>query len=522
VKETHSPDAAADSAPPDAARNRWRHAWLALGIALQLVANGRWILPEAAWLAPIGWLVYLERSRSIRGVATALPLYVLVEFVRWRGLVPAPGSLYYLIVGTYGLVYFLPFVVHRLVAPRLPAVPATLVFPAAWVSFEFVFQRWVTPYGSWFSLAYTQTDSLALLQLVSVTGAAGVSFLLTWFASTVAWVLRPGHTWPARVRAAGVYAGCLAAVLVFGQVRLARAVPGTPVRVAGLVPSQGLTAELEAALRPVRAGDSITPVELQAITTVAERLNDDLFTRTRREARSGARLVVWSETAGRVLKRDEQALVERAQRLAGEEGVDLMLAYGVWNPESRPPFENKVAAVSATGELAWMYEKAHPIAGAESPIMARGDGVVRALATSYGSIGAVICHDLDFPRLLRQAPREAIGLVVGPSADWSDITPLHADMATLRAIEDGFSLFRPTSNGRSLATDSRGRTLGRIDYADDAMIAYVPVAPVVTLYGVAGDVFAWLAITGLALLTLLAYRPVFTTGSSMKEASSGV
>jgi apolipoprotein N-acyltransferase len=507
---------AATTGTPEAAPYRRRHAWLALGIVLQLVANGRWILPEATWLAPVGWLIYLERSRPLRGLATALPLYILVEFIRWRGLIPAPSYLYYLIAGTYAVVYFLPFALHRLLANRIPGMAATLVFPTAWVSIEFAFQRWVTPYGSWFSLAYTQTDHLALLQLVSVTGTAGVSYLITWCAATVAWVLQPARALASRAIAVGVYAGCLLALLTFGHVRLGSntAESAAAVRVAGLVPSPDLTAELEAALRPVRAGDSITPAQLQTIAAIAERLNDDLFTRTRREARSGARLIAWSETAARVLKRDEPALLERAGRLAGEQGVDLMLGYGVWNPESRPPFENKIAAVSATGELAWTYEKAHPIAGAESPVMAAGDGVVRVLRTPYGSVGAVICHDLDFPRLLRQARRQGIGLVVGPSADWPDITPLHADMAIARAIEDGFSLFRPTSDGRSLATDSRGRTLGQVDYADDAMIAYLPVMSVATVYGAVGDVFAWLSLIGLALLAILAQRPVFTTGSS--------
>lgn len=451
----------------------------------------------------------------MRGLATALPLYVLVECVRWRGLIPAPGYLYYLITGTYALVYFLPFAVHRWIAPRVPGIAATLVFPTAWVSIEFVFQRWVTPYGSWFSLAYTQTDHLALLQLASVTGTAGISFLITWFAATVVWVVQPGRAVARRVLAAGAYGGCLLAVLIFGRVRLGTSPRGGPIRVAGLVPSPELMGEMEAVLRPVRAGQTTTPVEVRAIAAIAARLNDDLFTRTRREARSGARLVAWSETAGRVLKRDEPALLGRARRVAREEGVDLLLGYGVWNPEARPPFENRVAAVSATGELAWTYEKAHPIAGAESPVMAPGDGVIRALVTPFGSVGAVICHDLDFPRLVRGARREAIGLMVGPSADWPDITSLHADMAMLRAIEDGFSLFRPTSNGRSLATDSRGRTLGRVDDAADAMIAYVPVTSVATVYGAVGDLFAWLASVGLILLVVLAQRPVFTTGSSM-------
>jgi apolipoprotein N-acyltransferase len=67
-------------------------------------------------------------------------------------------------------------------------------------------------------------------------------------------------------------------------------------------------------------------------------------------------------------------------------------------------------------------------------------------------------------------------------------------MAILRSIESGFSLFRPTSSGRSIATDTRGRTLAAIDYADDAMVAHLRAVSVNTLYGAIGDLFAWLCL----------------------------
>jgi apolipoprotein N-acyltransferase len=501
------PDSGASAEAPGDTRARRRHAWLALGACLDVVANGRWILPGATWIAPIGWLVYLDRSRLLRGVATALPLYVALEFVRWRGLIPAPGILYYLITGTYAVVYFLPFAVHRLVAPRLRGIPATLVFPAAWVGIEFVFQKWGTPYGSWFSLAYTQSSHLAFLQSVSLAGTPGPSFLITWFASAAAWMMRPGHLPGERARVAAVYGGILIAVLVYGQIRLAEpGREGEVVRVAGLVPARDLTARVESHLRSVRAGGAaaVRPEELQAIAADADRLNDDLFSRTLREARAGARLVAWSETAGRVLARDEAGMLERARRLASEEHVDLLLAYGVWTPGARPPFANRIAAIRADGELAWTHDKAHPIAGAETPLIAAGTAEIPRLVTAWGSVGGAICHDLDFPDLFRRTQREGIGLLVGPSADWPDITPLHADMAVPRAIENGFSLFRPTSGGRSIAADSRGRTLARVDYARDAIVAWVPTgAPARTLYGYVGDLIAWLSLAGLAVLGVL-------------------
>jgi apolipoprotein N-acyltransferase len=398
---------------------------------------------------------------------------------------------------------------HRLFAPRIPGFRSTLIFPLAWVGIEFIFHRWITPYGSWASLAYTQTDFSSLLQVASLTGTAGISFLMVWFASIAAVLLRPDdeseHGW----MAAAAYMLVLGTVLFFGHYRLSRPPPEQNLfRTAGIVPSVSLMGDLERALAPIRRGEPASAPLLDTIADLAGRLNDDLFERTRREARAGARLVAWSETDGRTLKLDEPRYLERAARLAAEEDVYVVMAYGVWNPGTQPPLENKLAAIAPSSGVVWDYHKAYPIIGAESYFMSAGDGVVRALDTSFGRISAVICHDLDFPALLGQAARQKIGLMIGPAADWRAITPLHANMSILRSIEAGFSLLRPTSDGRSLATDSRGRALAIVDYADDAMVAHLRAAPVWTLYGLVGDLFAWLCLAGFSALAALAvFRP---------------
>jgi apolipoprotein N-acyltransferase len=480
--------------------------WLIAGVVLLLVANGRWLFPPAAWLVLVGWLVFLERSPLGRGLAIGSTLFVLVQFVVWRGIIPAPGLLYYLIAGIYGLVYFLALAAHRLVAPRIQGLQSTLVLPLAWVSLEFVFQRWITPYGSWISLTYSQTENLALMQLASMTGLAGISFLMVWLGSLMAWVLRPGRSSPARWRALGVYGAVWLAVVSFGHLRLSRSSStGEVVRTAAIVPSPTIMDEMEGALAPVRRGEELSPSSLEAIGAIAGRLNQDLLARSRHEARAGARIVAWSETAGRVLVDDEAVLLEEAGRLAVDENVYLFLAYGVWDPSARPPFQNKVVAIDTAGKPAWHYHKAHPIVGAESPFMAAGERLIHVLETPYGRIGAVICHDLDFPALLRQASKKRIGLVIGPADDWSEITPLHADMATLRAIESGFSLLRPTSDGRSLATDNRGRVIARLDYSDDVMVAFLAAEPVATLYGRVGDLFSWLCVLGLVVMSVRSF-----------------
>jgi apolipoprotein N-acyltransferase len=479
-----------------------RFLWLGLGVALLLVANARWILPVATWFFAIGWLVFFDRSRRLTGLAIGFVVYVLVYFVIWWGIIPAPGVLYYLIAATYAVAYFLPFLAHRLLATDVTGFRATLVFPLAWVSVELLFSRFVTPYGSWASLAYTQSDSLTLIQLASLIGTAGITFLIAWFASVVAWMLRPGLETARRVRAASAFGIAILAVIVFGQLRLGSSDTGGSIRTASLVPSRALLDDLEQSLRPVRGGEELSESDMRAIQATATRLNNDLLRRTRREAQAGAKLIAWSETAGRVLASEEERLVAHASRLAAEEDVVLLLALGVWHPDGAPPFENKVVAIDATGAVAWEFHKAHPIVGAESSFIDAGDNRIKSVDQEFGRVGAVICHDLDFPPLLRQASAERIGLMVGPSDDWVDVAPLHGRMAVFRAVENGFTLLRPTNGGRSMAVDTRGRVIAQVDSPDDVMVAHVSAQRSQTLYAAVGDLFSWLCLIGLGLLAV--------------------
>ena len=143
------------------------------------------------------------------------------------------------------------------------------------------------------------------------------------------------------------------------------------------------------------------------------------------------------------------------------------------DPEA--PLENKAMAFTPESALAFTYHKAKPVPG--EPIRA-GDGVIPALDTPYGRVGAMICFDADFPELSRQAAARGIDVLAVPSNDWPEITPLHGEMVRFRAIESGFSVVRATSNGQSIITDPIGRALKRVNSFENRggiAIADVPV-----------------------------------------------
>jgi apolipoprotein N-acyltransferase len=139
----------------------------------------------------------------------------------------------------------------------------------------------------------------------------------------------------------------------------------------------------------------------------------------------------------------------------------------------------------------------------------RGDGKLRELDTPYGRLSSIICFDADFPQLLAQAGTADTDLMLDPSNDWHAIDPWHTQMASFRAIEQGFNLIRQTSKGLSAAFDYQGRRLASMDdyhTTDYAMISEIPSKGVHTVYSRFGDWFAWLCMSGAALLVLQSLR----------------
>jgi apolipoprotein N-acyltransferase len=102
---------------------------------------------------------------------------------------------------------------------------------------------------------------------------------------------------------------------------------------------------------------------------------------------------------------------------------------------------------------------------------------------------------------------------------------MHSQNATFRAIENGYSLVRQASNGLAMTVDYQGHVLAASDsFVTDqqTMIAFVPVKGVQTLYTLVGDLFVWLCIAGLLLLSGLTVFNSFKRPFSISASSSEV
>lgn len=470
--------------------------WIWLGIAtlLAVFSNGRWILPVATWIAPVFFLRYIHSQKPLPGLVLGGLAMAAVHVIAWQDMTPLDNvALYITIFSWIGILFWVPYCVDRLLAPCIHGFASTLVFPLAFASVELIYTL-VNPFLSNGSIAYTQYSLLWLVQIASITGLWGITFLVTWTASVIHWAWERGFAWGSVRRGIGLWVGVLVVVFLFGQGRLILVRPRLePVRVAAVA----ATAQ---SIEQIRAAGENPDQALEHYQAV---LNDYLD-RTRQEAIGGARIVAWDELAIRMAFDQELAFVRQGQELARETEIYLLMTLRVQDIETSPDAprrqrKNEAVLIGPDGEVIWEYLKSFPTPGDRE---IQGDGVVPTVETPLGKLAASICFDADNPGFIRQAGRADVGLMLNPAWNHEADAPLQLRMAVFRAVENGFSLLRPTREGFSAVADSRGRlvAVSKTTPADGILVTDVPIESRPTLYPVIGDLFGWLCVAGIVIM----------------------
>ncbi|WAE74733.1 nitrilase [Streptomonospora nanhaiensis] len=487
-----------------------RPAWLLAGTVLSLFAmQAAWDIALLAWVHPVLLLRFARTGRPLPALLGVLGSTTAATLV-WLALADLLSPSLILLALPLALAGALPFALDRLLTPRLGEHRpwrASLVFPLATVAVEFAVSVG-TPFGTVHGvLGATQASNLPLVQVASVTGVFGVSFLVAWAASAAVLLWERGLSDRAARSVAAGAVGTVVLVATVGGARLVFAPPSSDtVRIAGVTASEDAWEEVVPTFREYDSLEAIVAADPEEMRGRFAPVNDDLLAGTEREAVAGAEVVLWPESAAFTLEADKEHLVDRVRAVAEEHGVYVNAGMSVYT-EDAPHLRNQMVMVTPEGDVAWTYDKSRPIPVLE-PYEA-GDGVIPVADTPAGRLATAICYDGDFPALVRQAgAADADVLLVGANT-WEGIKEMHARNAVFRAVENGASLFRQASRGRSNATDHQGRTLATTDYfttGQQTMVAYVPREGVTTLYSRIGDAFAWSCLAALLALAATGRR----------------
>jgi len=254
----------------------------------------------------------------------------------------------------------------------------------------------------------------------------------------------------------------------------------------------------------------------EAYRQASTELQDLYLEGTVREAQTGAQIVHWPEMALKLVKEDEATFITRAQQIAQDEGIYLVMAYTVSYQDDRP-YENKIVILDPAGEIVLEHHK-YALAALEGT--KGGDGILRTVETPFGTFSGIICNDTYHEEIVAQAGRNGTDILFSPTLGYRQTDPLQSHMAMFRAIENGVTHVRRADNGLSIVVDPYGRLVSAMDHfvaSERVMVAQVPIqSSVFTIYPYIGDLFAWLAIAG--FLAIIAW--VVDRGRRVKRGAT--
>lgn len=513
-----------------------------------VLISPRWTISLFAWLA-IFFLLLFSRTCQFRRKWIWMGLTIFSSgFLANRDVFPMPVAVIgvLLLLGMIKLVFV--YWLNNSLLQKQHTFVSTLIFPSLMVANEFLDAQGGG--GVWGSIANTQFDFPWLMQLASVTGIWGITFLVCWTASVLVWVMQNRHTMPIGKKGGYWFVAIFLLVIGYGAFRyqskpdektqsvvvggltipsfsllegLFQDVNGKQIKIPWTVSqsSPQLQQVNEALLQFIENPDSTKfPLGFRQLAL----LHDSLFLRTTTLAKRGARLITWSEANGFLLKNQEEEFKRRGQQLAHQYQIYLLMPVAVIHPgkvtRGKKFMENKTWLIDPEGRILNEFFKNRPVPMVESSIP--GDQQIPVIQTSFGVVSPSICYDADFPALMRQTGKKGSDLLLLPSGDWYAISPYHSYMARYRAIENGISVLRQVSGGLSMVCDSRGRILHRFDFyqpGEKMWTARIELGHESTIYQQIGDWLAW----SCSLLSIGAIAwAIFRRFGKKKKVSGGI
>jgi len=514
---------------PSLATERWNSTW-ALPLAILSGVLNALAFPSflcTAGLPLLGWFCLVPLMLCLADV----PLGRGILYGTLAGVLQTMISNYWL--GTFNLLTlqfvtvvtaleYVPFMAVSLAIFRRTGKLGFLVFPAAWTVFD-----WLRGMGflgfPWGMLGASQYSVIPLIQVASLTGVWGVTFLVTLANSVLAVsaraALRREHV---RLAPAIALGASLAFCLAWGGIRAASDAARAR------VPARSVRLAL------VQQNDDPRKDDYRAVFDTLRRLTDGALA-------EHPDMVVWSETAfvpniRRWSREDPQAfplaaLVE--DFLAYQKGMHTWLLTGnddyslVDDNGTQERFDyNGSVLFSPEGKRIETYHKIHLVPfteyfpykkqlpslyalllGFDAYLWEPGDRRVVFQHPKF-SWSTPICFEDVFPDDVRKFVTAGAEVILNLSNDYWSLTETegmqHAANAVFRAVENSRPLARAAASGLTCLVDPHGMIQSRAPfYRESCLVVDIPLpVPRTTPYTRWGDWFPISLGAGLALLLI--------------------
>ena len=438
--------------------------------ALLILGNGM----NPVW--PILWFAFLpilllaaETSALLAFTSTFFAMLLgslpILHYLHW--VLRAPITAWLIPLSIASLLFAAGALLFRFFLRRNAPFAALIALPAFWSLTEFLFSN-VPANGTAGSLAYTQERFLPILQLASLTGPWGITFLLLLFPSAIATAfhLRRHHL-PHATRILASALALIAAALLFGTLRLAAPTPQQTIKVALLDTDTVVFADDPTSMQSL----------LHSYADHAEAL-----------ANQGAKIILMPEKTGLFLDANAPTLDTLFQSVADRTGATLVL--GVLHVTAPNRFNQ--ARIYTPHRIVSTYDKQHMLPPFESNLTPGNS--LALLPNTPAPIGVAICKDMDFIHPALDYARANIDLLLDPAWDFTIDRTFHGHIAIMRGVEGGYAIAHTAKLGFLTVTDDRGRILAetRTNTAPfTSLLVNIPLHHDQTFFDQHGTWFPW-------------------------------
>lgn len=408
-----------------------------------------------AWIAPIPVLLYAHHTNFTKTlwvsflVGLAPGLNEVIGY--WPTLIPSSGLMISMLVQSIEwtfVVLLTQWFMKRMTSPfSLFAYPTCLAL-CEWLES-------LTLQGTFNTIAYSQLSVLPVIQIASVTGYIGISFVLGVVASSIAYTI---IFWQEKKKAyAALFLGLLIVManLSYGFYRLHEfkiQPPQAQIKV-------GL-ASISYSLKKI-----FNPQSASVIIAAYQPLIQSL-------ANHGAELIILPEEAFSVTQETAAHYQQYFSVLAKTNHVQLIV--GLHEQQEHANY-NSAWVFDQQGRWIGTYHKRHFVPHVESGLTA-GTGLFSfPLKNTHAGIG--ICRDMDYPTPAKDYGALKTQILFVPAWDFDVDAQVHAAGAWMRGIENGYTVVRVARAGLLSVSTPTGALSSKIDdnIQGTTFIATIPI-----------------------------------------------
>jgi apolipoprotein N-acyltransferase len=237
----------------------------------------------------------------------------------------------------------------------------------------------------------------------------------------------------------------------------------------------------------------------------------ELSAMTRDAAAKGAKVVVWPEEA---LDYDPRVIhTDWIPALVRQTNVYLAMGFTPNAQDGAAP--NTALLWTPEGDVAAVYLKTHRVL-VEGEAFTPGT-VYPTVKTSLGTLGMIICFDIDFPDgPSRRVAQNGAQMILAPSIDFESIADIRSASTAFRAMENRVAMVKADVAWDSVLVAPNGEVVAstaiKTDRGADALlVADVPVGPGKSTFTSLGGVpFQCLEYTATAIMIgaiVVTWRP---------------